>query len=185
MDNDAAFTLLRSMAEGNEGALKEIYRAFSKVVYAFALNRLKDHGKAEEIVVDTMYEVWKHPDRFRGESSFKTWLLGIARYKVLTAYRNRSTAYDEIDEALPSLEPGAYELLAEKEHREGVRRCMDKLPDEQRDCLHFVFYEGLSLSEIAELQQCPENTVKTRLFHARQKIKCCLGKLREATSHDD
>jgi RNA polymerase sigma-70 factor (ECF subfamily) len=62
---------------------------------------------------------------------------------------------------------------------------MEKLPDEQRDCLHFVFYEGLSLSEIAELQQCPENTVKTRLFHARQKIKHCLAKVREAPGHDN
>ena len=45
---------------------------------------------------------------------------------------------------------------------------------EHRECLHLVFYEGMALAEVAEIQSCPENTVKTRLFHARQKIKNCL-----------
>lgn len=179
MDNDEVFELLRSMAQGNEDALKTLYRSFSRVVYAFALSRIKDHDKAEEIVVDTLYEVWKHPDRFRGESSFRTWLLGIARYKVLTAWRNRQPDYDEIDEKIPATEPGSFELLANEEHREGVLRCLDKLPDEQRDCMHLVFYQGCSLSEIADIQQCPEGTIKTRLYHARQKVKNCLRKLLE------
>ena len=51
---------------------------------------------------------------------------------------------------------------------------MDKLSNEHRECMHLAFYESLSLSEIASVQACPENTVKTRLFHARQKIKTCL-----------
>ena len=51
---------------------------------------------------------------------------------------------------------------------------MGKLSDEHRECLHLVFYEGMGLAEVAEVQHCPEGTVKTRLFHARQKIKKCL-----------
>ena len=45
--------------------------------------------------------------------------------------------------------------------------------------MHLVFFEGLSLAEIAQVQGCPENTVKTRLFHARQKIKKCLSLMLE------
>ena len=56
---------------------------------------------------------------------------------------------------------------------------MQKLSDEHRECLHLVFYEGCALAEIAQLQQVPENTVKTRLFHARQKIKQCLQRMLE------
>jgi len=51
---------------------------------------------------------------------------------------------------------------------------METLPDEQREALHLVFYEDMSLGEIAQLQDCPENTVKTRLFHARRKMRECL-----------
>ncbi len=183
-DNEQAFELLRQMANGNEAALRKMYSLFSRKIYAFALNRLKDPGQAEEIVVDTMHEVWKFPLRFRGESKFSTWLLGIARNKVLSALRSRDPEPDELDETMPALEPGVFELLAQKQRREGVRRCMDKLAAEQRECMHLVFYEGLSLAEVASVQQCPENTVKTRLFHARQKIKNCLRLFLKTESGD-
>jgi RNA polymerase sigma-70 factor, ECF subfamily len=185
LNNELAFGLLKQIAEGNQAALTKLYKALSRKIYAFALNQLKNPGEAEEIVVDTMHEVWKNPSRFRGESKFTTWVLGIARYKILSAYRSRDPEYDELDESLPALEAGAFELLAQKQRREGVRRCMDKLPDEQRECLHFVFYEGLSLAEVASLQDCPENTVKTRLFHARQKIKNCLRLVLEREGKSD
>jgi RNA polymerase sigma-70 factor (ECF subfamily) len=51
---------------------------------------------------------------------------------------------------------------------------MEKLPPEQRECLHLVFYEGYGLAEVAAVLGCPENTVKTRLFHARRKLKNAL-----------
>jgi len=54
---------------------------------------------------------------------------------------------------------------------------MERLPHEQRECMHLVFFEELALREIAHLQDCPENTIKTRLFHARQKMKDCLRRL--------
>jgi RNA polymerase sigma-70 factor (ECF subfamily) len=63
---------------------------------------------------------------------------------------------------------------------------MGKLSDEHRECLHLVFFEGMGLAEVAEIQNCPEGTVKTRLFHARQKIKNCLQSLlrSEGTSRE-
>lgn len=185
LDNEWAFGLLQRIAEGNEAAMREVYRALSRRIYAFALNQLKDPAQSEEIVVDTMHEIWKYPKRFRGEAKFSTWVLGIARYKILSAFRSRDPEHEELDEALPALEAGAFDLLAQKQRREGVQRCMEKLPDEQRECMHFVFYEGLSLAEVAALQQCPENTVKTRMFHARQKIKNCLRLFLEREGSSD
>ena len=75
--------------------------------------------------------------------------------------------------------------MAQHERQEGVRRCMDKLSAEHRECVHLVFYEGLGLAEVATLQACPENTVKTRLFHARKKLTNCLRLLlqREGGDH--
>ena len=48
---------------------------------------------------------------------------------------------------------------------------MGRLSDEHRECMHLVFFEGMSLAEVSQVQGCPENTVKTRLFHARQKMQ--------------
>jgi RNA polymerase sigma-70 factor, ECF subfamily len=179
LTNEQIFELLRKIGQGNETAMREVYRAFSRKVYAYALNHIHDTGRAEEIVVDTMHEVWKHPDRFRGESKFSTWLIGIARHKLLDAFRKTNTDYDELDESLPSEDQGVFDALAEKQRREGVWHCMEKLSGDHRECLHLVFYEGMSLGEVASIQGCPENTVKTRLFHARQKIKNCLRLLLE------
>ena len=183
-DNQAAFALLAKIKAGDESAFATLYKSLSRRVFAFALNQVKDEARAEEIVVDTLHEVWKKPGEFNGTSKLSTWVLGIARYKVLNSFRGGRHSHDELnDEVAESIESDAqtpFEAVAEVQREQGVRRCMSKLSDEHRECMHLVFFEGLALAEIAALQSCPENTVKTRLFHARQKIKNCLRLLLES-----
>jgi len=184
MENDRVSKLLERIAKQDQAAFQELYKAFSRKVFAYVLNQLKDQAKAEEVLVDTMYEVWRNPTRFRGESAFSTWLIGIARNKALLVYRSRRpdedhADLDDIADIIPDEGPDGYARLAEQQRREGVQLCMGKLTEEHRECLHLVFYEGMSLAEVAAVQRCPENTVKTRLFHARQKIKNCLRLLLE------
>ena len=182
MDNDRVRVLLERIGREDQAAFRELYKAFSRKVYAYALNMLNDHARAEEIVVDTMYQVWRYPARFRGDSQFSTWLIGIARNKALMAYRARRpdethADLDDIAETEAADTPDGFATLAQKQRSEGVLHCMGKLSDEHRECMHLVFFEGLSLAEVADVQKVPENTVKTRLFHARQKIKKCLQML--------
>lgn len=184
MDNDQVKTLLERIGRQDQSAFRELYQAFSRRVYAYALNMLKDPARAEEILVDTMHEVWRAPARFRGDSQFSTWLIGMARNKALMAYRSRRpdelhADLDDIAETAASDSPDGFAQLAAKQRSEGVRACMGKLSNEHRECMHLVFFEGLSLAEVATVQGCPENTVKTRLFHARQKIKSCLQRMVE------
>src|SRR5262245_41982504 len=96
--NERVFALLQRMGKGDEAAVRELYLAYSRTIYAFALRRLRDAAEAEEIVVDTMHEVWRHPGRFRGDSKFSTWLLGIARFKLLSLIRSREPQHEEIAE---------------------------------------------------------------------------------------
>jgi RNA polymerase sigma-70 factor (ECF subfamily) len=184
MDNDEVLRLLGRIGQADEAAFRELYRAFSRRLYAYVLRQLGDPAQAEEIVSDTLYEVWKAPARFRGDAQFSTWLIGIARNKVLMAFRGRKpdSKHEDLDvvvETVASEDASAFDILAQQQRREGVRHCMDKLSDEHRECVHLVFYEGLSLAEVAQVQTCPEGTVKTRLFHARQKLKNCLKLLLE------
>ena len=67
MDNDDVLRLLARIAGRDEGAFRELYRAFSRKLYAYVLRQLSNEAQAEEIVSDTLYEVWKAPERFRGD----------------------------------------------------------------------------------------------------------------------
>lgn len=190
MDNDRVRQLLVRIGKQDQAAFEELYKAFSRRVYAYALNMLKDHVRAEEVLVDTMHQIWRNPAQFRGDSQFSTWLIGIARNKALMVFRGQRPDEDHADlediaetEAADDAEEG-FAQLAQRQRAEGVRHCMDKLSDEHRECMHLVFFEGYSLAEVAAVQRCPENTVKTRLFHARQRIKNCLRLLLEREGAD-
>jgi RNA polymerase sigma-70 factor, ECF subfamily len=182
MENPQVLRLLSRIEQQDEGAFRELYCAFSRKLYAYVLRQLSDPAQAEEIVSDTLYEVWKAPAKFRGESQFSTWLIGIARNKVLMHWRGRKPDAEHDDvadlaEELPSDAPGAFELMADRQRSDGVRHCVDKLGHDHRECVHLVFYQGMSVADVAQIQQIPEGTVKTRLFHARQKLKQCLQRM--------
>jgi RNA polymerase sigma-70 factor (ECF subfamily) len=182
MDNDTARELLRRVAARDEAAFATLHRALARRVFAFAMRGLRDEGRAEEIVVDTLFEVWKRPERYDGTSLVSTWVLGIARNKTLTlarSLRSNEPLSDEMADTLASGDPGAFEAIAEGQREAGVRNCMEKLSAPHRECMHLVFYEGMALADVAGIQNCPENTVKTRLFHARKNIEHCLRRLLE------
>jgi RNA polymerase sigma-70 factor (ECF subfamily) len=170
--------LLRKMAAGDEAALTTLYARLNRRIYAFALRRLSDSDLAEEVVVETLYEAWRHASRFEGRSKVSTWVLGIAHHKALDKLRSRGAReWEEIgDEAEQIADPGpdTYSRIAQRQQGEQIRDCMEALPDAQREALSLVFYEDMALGEVAEVQSCPENTVKTRLFHARRKMRECL-----------
>lgn len=176
--------LLGRLAQGDETALRRLQAEFGRRIYAFALNRLRDPDEAETVVVDTLWEVWKAPDRFRGESLFSTWLLGIARNKVLMTLRGRGPWHDEYEEEIhgdlqADETPGQYERIDLAQRAARVRECMETLSAPQREALRLVFFEDMSVAEVAAIQGCPEGTVKTRLFHARRNLRDCLRDLDE------
>jgi RNA polymerase sigma-70 factor, ECF subfamily len=190
MDNDEVLRLLAQIAQGDEPAFKALYRAFSRRLYAYVLKQLGDPAQAEEIVADTLYEVWRAPTRFRGEALFSTWLIGVARNKVLMAWRSRKpdAKHEDIDdfaELIAGDDHDGFDTLADRQRRDGVLHCVQRLSDEHRECIHLVFYQGMALAEVAQLQACPENTVKTRLFHARKKLEHCLRTMLSREGQDE
>lgn len=171
--------LLAAIARQDRQAMHRFYLRHSQAVHAFAFRRLHQADDAQDIVVDTMYEVWRHASQFQGQSQVRTWLLGIARHKILD--RNRSRAgqnIEELDDAIldttADQAPGPFALLAARQRAEVLLNCMEVLPDVQRECLHLSFHEELSLKEIATIQEAPMNTVATRIHHAKRKLAECM-----------
>ena len=177
LSDDEVRQLLGRLVNRDERALRELHEIFARRIYLFAVSRLRDEDAAQTVMIDTLFEVWKHPDRFRGESRFSTWLLGIAKYKVLTAFRNRETEHEDIDEfadVIADPSSGIVEQLEENQRQQLLKDCIDKLNAAQRECVQLVFQEGLALAEIASIQKVPEGTVKTRLFHGRKNLRDCV-----------
>lgn len=171
--------LLTAIARQDKQAMHCFYVRHSQAVHAFALRRLHDMDEAQDVVVDTMFEVWRHAKDFQGQSQVRTWVLGIARHKLLDRNRARGGVdIQELDDAImdttPDLTPGPFAMLVAKQKAEVLLDCMEVLPDVQRECLHLAFYEELSLKEIAQIQAIPMNTVATRIHHAKRKLADCL-----------
>ena len=164
----------------SEAAMAQLYKALSGAVFAFVRQRLygADDHTVQEVVVETMYEVWRAAERFAGQSLVKTWVLGIARHKLLDAARRTpSGQFEDIDDHAETLADDSADIteqLAQQQRAQWLEYCMQRLPEDQRESLHLLLVEGLAIDAIAQLQACPGGTVKTRVFHAKRKLKDCL-----------
>jgi RNA polymerase sigma-70 factor (ECF subfamily) len=186
VDDELARELLRRCAERDERALAELHRLMAQRIYAFAFHRLRDETAAQTVVIDTLYEVWKSAGKFRGESRASTWILGIARFKVIAQWKQGASQDEHVDIAdhadtlRGDFEDGA-EALSRWQRDHIVKACMGELSAAHRECMQLVYFEGLSLAEVAAIQQVPENTVKTRLFHARKSMRLCVERREGST----
>jgi RNA polymerase sigma-70 factor, ECF subfamily len=170
--------LLKRVAQRDQAAFRSLYEQFARRVFAFLVHRFQQESLAEEVVSDTLLHVWKSPQSFRGESAFSTWLLGVARFKMLERLRQRAPEaedVDAIDEGLLVAETTPEDVAVMRQRREGVHECLELLPPEQRECVHLAYYEGWTLDEIGEQMSLKKETVGTRLFYARKKIQACLA----------
>jgi RNA polymerase sigma-70 factor (ECF subfamily) len=171
--------LLSRIARGETRALESFYDAYHARVYSFALKRLSNSADATEILNEVMLEVWRSASRFEGRSRPLTWVLGIAHHKVIDRLRRRRHAsHDELDlDLTPDESPGVVETMAGTQDAARVRHCVEQLPESQRLMIQLAFFDDLSYPEISEIANVPVGTVKTRVFHAKQALKRCLGSM--------
>lgn len=175
MSVEDAQQLLQRVALGQVQAMEVFYREFERTVYRYALSRLSDPFDAAEVLNDVMLDVWRQAARFEGRSAVTTWLIGIARHKVLDRQRQRGRhETEEVSEELEDGQPLAETLLAQAQEAQRMRSCMDKLGPNHREVVHLAFYEEWSQDQIAQLMQCPPGTVKSRMYHAKEALKKCL-----------
>ena len=168
--------LLDRVAEGDREALRELYLLYHRQLAGFLLRFTRRRDLVEEVINDTLYVVWCKAGEFRGDSRLSTWIMGIAYRCALRSLRRRGhqlfAAVPLENESLP-----AADELAAAEMGEWVSRAMQQLPTDQRVTLELASGQGYSCEEIAEIMDCPVNTVKTRMFHARGKLRTLLPRL--------
>lgn len=164
--------LVRRIGNRDRTALEELYRAYYRRLARFLSRLTSQHELVQEIVNDTFWAIWQHAGDFRGNSRVSTWIIGIAYRQALKALRHLGARTESID-AAKDLSGPTDEIEAINE-RELLDRALSTLPLEQRAVLELTYYLGHSCEEIAAIVDCPVNTVKTRMFHARRKLKLLL-----------
>ncbi len=163
---DAA--LIERIAAGDRAALEALYTFYHRRLARFLVRFTSRYELAEEIINDTMWIVWQQAAEFRGAARVSTWIMGIAYRCALATLRHASVRPGVVDDDAP-LE--AADPATEFEQRELLDRALATLPLEQRMVLELTYILGHSCEEIAAITDCPVNTVKTRMFHARRKLR--------------
>ena len=172
--NQLELALLTRIAARDAQAMHELYHLYHRRLARFLMRLTSRYDLAEEIINDTFWVIWQHAADFRGASQLSTWIFGIAYRRALkTLKRVRPDLSTESDEAQELTE----EPWQQAELREWLGVALAKLPHEQRMVLELAYNVGHSCEEIASIMQCPVNTVKTRMFHARRKLKGLLTSL--------
>lgn len=168
--------LLARVAAGDRDAFETLYARFQRPLYGYLTKMLKDRNIAEDLTNEVMLAVWRGAGGYQRRSQPSSWIFGIAHNKAVSYLRRRREAAlgDGVAEALP--DPGPTPLAAAE--RQDLARVMqgfiDQLSPEHQEVLQLTYYQELSIREIAEITGCVENTVKTRMHYARQRLKALL-----------
>ena len=174
--SDSDIELVARVAAGDKAAFETLFTTYGERVFRYAHRMISDVSRAEEVTNDVMMEIWKNAGKFEGRSKVSTWILGITRHLALNAVRGKKLDTMDIDDA-PEIADEAQSaqsgVLARD--RDGIkadlRAALGHLSADHRDVIELTFFQGCSYQEIAEIVGCPENTVKTRMFHARKQLK--------------
>ncbi|KYK46489.1 MULTISPECIES: sigma-70 family RNA polymerase sigma factor [Bradyrhizobium] len=164
--------LLESIADGNRTAMHILYCRHNVRVYRFILRIVRDATTAEDLVSQVFLDVWRTAGQFQGRSQVSTWLLSIARFKALTAMRQRR--FEDIDqEDVRQIADGADtpETSLDRSDTSAIlRACVQKLSPAHREIINLVYYHEKSVEEVGQIIGIPQSTVKTRMFYARKQL---------------
>jgi RNA polymerase sigma-70 factor, ECF subfamily len=188
--------LVARCRKGDGKAFASLVERYQRRVFGLALGITRDAEEARDIVQEAFLRVHRSLARFRGDSSFSTWLYRISynlSIEVVRRRRRRSAIEGWSDAVPPAAEQVAKELMAQPERRPSeaavdnelggrLGAAIDKLSDAHRAVIVLREVEGLSYDEIAGVLKIPSGTVMSRLHHARRRLR---DELREYLAGDE
>ena len=164
---------LGRIGHGDRGAFSELYKQYHPRLYGYLRRLLANPATVEEVLDDVMFVVWTDARKFRGTAAVSSWIFGIAYRKALTAIRADIRYQSRLDR-----NADANAVAGEStQHGEWIRAALLQLSPDHRQVVELTYYGGFSYQEIAAIAGCPVNTVKTRMFHARRRLKVLLPEL--------
>jgi len=165
--------VLRAVAQGDRDAFKVLYHRYYTKLSRFAFRITQRTELVEEIVNDAMVVVWEKAATYKGASKVSTWIFGITYHKAIKTVQKWSRVNQQLDNDYQQLNqlPDAGQGISNVQLTRDLQAMLTQLPAEQRAVVELTFYYGYSYPEISAIVDCPVNTVKTRMFHARRKLR--------------
>ena len=164
--------LVDRVAKGDRAAVRLLFMRHHARAYRFAARQTGSESMADDIANEVFLELWRQAPAFEGRSEVSTWLLGIARFKALSALRKRKEVWIDDDEAaaVPDTADTPEVAVMKDDKATALRRMVNALPEEHRTVIDLAYYHAKSVTEIGEILSIPVATVKTRMFYARRKL---------------
>lgn len=166
--------LIGRVAAGDMRAFETLYRTYHPRLDRFVGLMTSHRTLVEEVLNDTMLVVWKRSDTYNGQSKVSTWIFAIAYRTALKALRQRDEPVDALTDELASDDAGPEQRLSADQTRAALLRALDGLSAEQRSVLVLTYFHDLAYAEIARIVDCPVDTVKTRMFHGRRRLRALM-----------
>lgn len=165
--------LMLYISNGESAAFDELYKRYGKRLLGYFMRMLNyDKSIAEDALQDTFMKIAEKPERFDGSRSFKTWIFSIASNYCKNVYRHEAVVRnsqhelactacvsDDFDEKLST------QKLDGVSFRQALDYVLDELAPERKEAFILRYQEERSIQEIAQIQNCPEGSVKSRLHY--------------------
>lgn len=154
--------------------IEELMREYGNDVLRTAYAFVKDKEAAKDLFQETFIKAYHNLDKFRGESSVKTWLIRIAvnvcKDYLKSAYQKKVVPMTEIEEESLYSEDD-YEEVENADRNEQIKKAVMSLPDSYREVIICTYYKEMGVAETAAALGVPSGTVKSRLARAREVLK--------------
>lgn len=166
--------IVRALVSQDQAAFGELVRRYQSTLRHFLRHLTRgDVALADDLAQETFFQAWRSLSRFKGSSTFSTWLLGIAHNHWRNARRRTQTLAlqpHHLDQLEPTPSPTPWGDL-----REDLALALSKLPAEEQTALHLCYRQGFTHNEIAEILGWPLGTVKTHLARGKDKLRPLLA----------
>jgi RNA polymerase sigma-70 factor (ECF subfamily) len=179
--DESDLLLLSRIAEGDRNAFRELYASYYHPLLHFIYRVTRRLELAQEGVNDVMLVVWRNVASFAGRSKVSTWIMGIAYHKALKLLEESGRWSDrfkaaDFDDCLEGPDV-AVEPSDNVDLRDLLDHGLRQLSPEHRAVVELTYFSGCSYRDIAAIAGCSVNTVKTRMFHARARLRKLLPAL--------
>jgi RNA polymerase sigma factor (sigma-70 family) len=175
----AEVALLGRIAAGDRLAFETLYRGYFPRLTRFLERMMRSPQSVEEVLNDAMLVVWRKASTFNGQSKVSTWIFAIAYRKALKAIKRHDEPVESDDQLLESSQPGPEDQLMQNQLSRILSDQIGRMSAEHRAVLELTYYHGCAYREIAQIMGCPVDTVKTRMFHARRRLRHVLSDRKE------
>lgn len=168
--NDPDYALLKLICSGDHAAFQALYERHGLAILNYLIQLIGNRQQSEDVLQEVMLIVWKKAHTFTPSGEVRGWLFGIARRQALKVSRKKHNHLPLNEEIIISEDSLSNDVMRQMT----LKAAICTLPSVERESLEMVYYRGMTLQEVANALNVPLNTIKTRLYRARQRLRIYL-----------